>query len=172
MSSPLDALARMCRHYPGGRPAIAARLGKTDETLRRELSVSDQGHKMGLADALAIVSMCMEAHTPDADALAIVVAAESGGHYVGAGVPDDADCAALLHRLGAENKEAADLTQVVLAALADGKVSDNERVRIEREAMDLMISVTRLVQACRKNNSALRSDVQPCAWPSAGTAAA
>lgn len=156
MSSPLDALSRMCRFYPGGRPAVAARLGKSDETLRRELSVSDQGHKMGLVDAMAIVGMCVEARSPDAEALAVVVAAETGGRYLGPAGPEAPQAPALLGRLGGSTKEAADLTQAVLGALSDGVVSDNERQHIEREAMDLLLCVTRLVQACRENNEAAR----------------
>jgi hypothetical protein len=34
----LDALRKMVDHYPGGRAAVALRLGKTDEVLRKELS--------------------------------------------------------------------------------------------------------------------------------------
>ena len=32
-----DAVRRMARHYPGGLKALAARLGKSDSTLDKEI---------------------------------------------------------------------------------------------------------------------------------------
>ncbi|MFC7408730.1 phage regulatory CII family protein [Hydrogenophaga atypica] len=154
MSGAVDALARMVRYYPGGRPAVAARLGLSDEDLRKKLSVSDRSRHLGVEEAAAIASMCHEVGAVDADAYAVVVAAESGGRFVKDARTGDNDAKALLARLGAENKEAADLTQAVLTAMADGVVSDREKRDIEEQAMELMVAVQRLLDVCHANNAA------------------
>jgi len=154
MSGALDALARMVRYYPGGRPVVASRLGVSDEDLRKKLSASDRSRHLGVEEAAAIAGMCREVGAVDADAYAVVVAAESGGRFVKDAPVGDTDGKALLARLGAENKEASDLTQAVLAAMSDGVVSDREKRDIVEQAMELMVAVQRLVEACHTNNAA------------------
>lgn len=57
----LDALRTAVNQYPGGRTAIAARLNKSDEVLRKELAGTSVQHKLGLADTQHIVEMLAEA---------------------------------------------------------------------------------------------------------------
>lgn len=157
----LDALRRMISSYPGGRPAVAARLGKTDEVLRKELGAGDT-HKLGVVDALAIAGMCAEVASPNAQALAVCVAAESHGQFV----PWDqapVQPPSVLVGLTAQTHEAAQLVEAVLTALTDGTVSDNELKAIEREAADLQQALQALINACRQNNASSH----PTHWPSA-----
>ena len=63
----LDALRCMVVNYPGGHAALAARLGKFDEMLRKELSCASTGHKM-----------CLEAGNPEAHALGTVFSFKAG----------------------------------------------------------------------------------------------
>ena len=74
----LDALRRMVASYPGGRSALAARMGKSDEVLRKELSGTSVHHKMGLADAEEIAAMCQEVGSPEAHALGTVFSFKAG----------------------------------------------------------------------------------------------
>ena len=148
--NPLDALRRMVDNYPGGRHALAVRLGKSEEVLRKELGGGQQ-HKMGVVDAAAIAALCTEAGSPQADALAQCVAAESHGQFVAASQATSAT-QTVLDGLGNQSKEAAELMQMVLHAMSDGVVSDNDMSRIEKEALDVMLSMQSLVAACRLNN--------------------
>lgn len=156
----LDALRRMIANYPGGRPAVAARLGKPDEVLRKELGAGDT-HKMGLVDAVTIAGMCAEVSSPDAAALAHCVAAESHGSFTPASHAKQT-AENVVSGLARQTHEAAELVEAVLQSLADGAVSDNELKTIEREAGDLLLSIQSLVEACRRNNAASR----PVNWPS------
>ena len=158
--SPLDAVRRMVENYPGGRAAVALRLGKNPEVLRHELFAHGIA-KLGLVDACAIAVMCAEVGSPSADALAHCVASESHGHYT------PSEQAPILHPsvisgLSAQTHEAAQVVEAVLSSLADGTVSDNELKTIEREAADLQLALANLIAACRRNNAASR----PVNWPS------
>lgn len=153
----LDELKRMVAHYPGGRPAIALRLGKPDETLRKELDGAPT-HKLGVSDALSIVGMCAALRTPHHDAFAHVVSRESHGRHV----PEDAAAGSLAqsiqHLLSDETRETGEMVMAVLQALdGDGQVSDNELRRIEREAADAVEAINRLVRACREANQRLKA---------------
>ncbi len=52
---PLDALSASCREYPGGMIALAARMGKTENTLRKELAQGVQTHRIGYDEELSTI---------------------------------------------------------------------------------------------------------------------
>jgi len=52
---PLDALAKSCREYPGGMTALAARMGKTEATLRKELAQGVPTHRVGYDEELSTI---------------------------------------------------------------------------------------------------------------------
>jgi len=149
----LDALRKMVDHYPGGRAAVAARLGKTDEVLRKELSGA-QSHKLGLNDATTIAEMCAEARSEHASALANGFAALTGA-FVALPVREMAvhkqdlrqDAASLL-------KEGTDVLQELTVALADDTISDNELTKIEREVGDVFERLQSLLRGVKANNAA------------------
>lgn len=148
----LDALRRMVDNYPGGRPAIALRLGKTDEVLRKELNGSPT-HKLGLIDAVTVAQLCAEVASPSAQALAHCVAIESHGRFVSDPGPQ-AVPASVVTGLSAHVHEAGQLVGSVLDSMADGCVSDNELRSIERESADLVLTMHSLIESCRANNLA------------------
>lgn len=140
----LDSLRRMVSAYPGGRPALAARTGKSDDVLRKELAGS-QTHKMGLADAEELAAMCHEQGVKEAFGLATVFSFRAGhAYFIPAGAGDStchaAASAAVIH-------EAADYLMAVTKARADGKVSDNDRKEILKEMADLMSAIQTAYQA-------------------------
>ncbi len=62
---PLDALDDSVRKYPGGHKALAARLGKTESTLRKELTQGVDTHRIGYEDELSKILFCLEAAKVD-----------------------------------------------------------------------------------------------------------
>jgi hypothetical protein len=149
----LDALRRMVDNYPGGRPAIALRLGKTDEVLRKELNGSPT-HKLGLVDAVTIAQLCAEVESPNAQALAHCVAAESHGRFTSDLAVPHVVPASVVTGLSAHVHEAGQLVGAVLDSMTDGCVSDNELRSIERESADLVMTMQSLLESCRANNLA------------------
>lgn len=147
----LDALRKMVDNFPGGRSAMAARLGKTDEVLRKELSGAPS-HKMGLVDAHSIADMCREAASPHCDELATTIACGSGG-FIRLEVRDmvvpkqdlRSDMAAML-------KECSDAVVVLTTALADDAISDNEMRTIQREVGELLSKAQDVLRGAAENN--------------------
>jgi len=127
----LDALRRMVAGYPGGRPALAVRLNKSDEVLRKELSGSVH-HKMGLADAEEIATMCREAGSPDAHALGTIFSFRAGMLALPA-APAGAGPRCLTRATATAVHEVADVLLAVTKSKADGNVSDNDRAEVMRE---------------------------------------
>lgn len=136
----LDSLRAAVNQYPGGRPAVALRLGKADEVLRKELAGTSANHKMGLSDSQHIVEML----------------AEQGIDVSGFKVSVDAACLsevnaspdACLHVLAAYGcKEMSEVVSAVAASLTDGHISDNDRKRIEKEVRDVIGGLTGLLGA-------------------------
>jgi len=62
---PLDALDDSVRKYPGGHKALAARLCKTESTLRKELTQGVDTHRIGYEDELSKILFCLEAAKVD-----------------------------------------------------------------------------------------------------------
>lgn len=127
----LDALRRMVANYPGGRPALAARLGKSDEVLRKELSGSSAHHKMGLADSEEIAAMCREAGSAEAHALGTVFSFKAGMLALPARTEDSPKC--LSKATAVAVHEVADILLAVTKGKSDGNISDNDRDEVLRE---------------------------------------
>lgn len=148
----LDALKKMCDHYPGGRAAIALRLDKSDEVLRKELS-GDPKFKMGVIDAASISAMCIEANSAHCNAYATAVAAECGG-FVKLEVRDMAVKQDLRADMAGLLKECSDSFQVLTLALADEQISDNERRACEKEFAELAEKLQSVHRGVRALNEA------------------
>ena len=142
----LDALRMAVNQYPGGRTAIAARLNKSDEVLRKELAGTSSQHKLGLVDTQHIVEML----------------GEQGVDCSGFKVAVDAACVApaslasmCLHMLSADgSQEAAHVVSEVARALADQHLSDNDRKRVDREIQDVIEKMTELRAAVNARHAA------------------
>ena len=62
---PLDALDDSIRKYPGGHKALAARMGKSESTLRKELTQGLDTHRIGYEDELSTILFYLEAAKVD-----------------------------------------------------------------------------------------------------------
>jgi hypothetical protein len=150
----LDALRKMVDHYPGGRAAVAARLGKTDEVLRKELSGATS-HKLGVVDATMIAEMCADAHSQHASAFANGLAALTGA-FVALPVREMVGKQDLRQDAAALLKEGTDVLQALTVALADEAISDNELQTLEREVGDVFEKLQSLLRGAKANNSACK----------------
>ncbi|MDH1293865.1 transcriptional regulator [Comamonas terrigena] len=142
----LDALRMAVNQYPGGRTAIAARLNKSDEVLRKELAGTSSQHKLGLVDTQHIVEML----------------GEQGVDCSGFKVAVDAACVApaslasmCLHMLAADGtKEATDVAIEIARSLSDQHMSDNDRKRADREIQHVIVKMTELRAAVNARHAA------------------
>lgn len=149
----IDALRRMVANYPGGRPALAARLGKSDEVLRKELSGASGGHKMGLIDAEEIASMCREVGSPEAHALGTVLSFQAG--MLTLPVIDAGGERLCLSRATAQAvHEAADVLLVVTRSKADGNISDNDKRDVLREIGETVAALQKVALALKSEHAA------------------
>lgn len=142
--TPQDALRQMAKSYPGGYDSLAPRLGKTSEVLRKELS-GDPKFKLGLSTATLISEICIEANTPHCHDFVNAIAADGGG-FVRLPVVE-MDGGPCVHR--SISSVAQELSHVVSATLegdADGVISDNDLVRIHKEAAEALAAVQLLIQ--------------------------
>ena len=150
--SALDALRRGADNAPGGRAAIAVRLGKSDEVARKELSGA-ASHKLGAVDALAIARIACEAGTPHCYDYAAYVAHECGGRFELLQEPV-AGAASPMTKISKLVLETSHVTGAVIAAMQDGVISDNELAQIEREIAEAEKVLRKLRQAARAVNAA------------------
>lgn len=149
----LDALRRMVASYPGGRAALAIRLGKTDEVLRKELS-GVQTHKMGLADAEEIAAMCHEVGSPDQHALATVFSLRSGSLLELPVVEMGLGGKCLATSTASAVHECADVLLAVTRAKSDGHISDNDKRAVRKEIGETVAALQAALQALDHEHAA------------------
>ncbi|MBI3103225.1 MAG: transcriptional regulator [Burkholderiales bacterium] len=133
----LDSVRRAVRHYPGGVDAVAARLGKSPSTLEKELRAAPQ-YKLGAVDAAEIAAMCVE-HGSDYGLEYPTRIAEAVGATLlvlprGTDVPDGVTAQALACLV----REFADVVTSATLADADGEISRNELLAVERQWAELV----------------------------------
>lgn len=150
----IDAVARAARHYPGGIPAIAARLGKTTSTLEKELRCSP-GFKLGAEDALAISAMCADLASPHAWDFANVVAEAVHAELSLAAQLADA-AADTVKDVSDVMRECADVVQAVVGADADRHITANELREAEAQASELISAVQLTLAHLRAKHEAAK----------------
>lgn len=141
----LDAAYNVVHDYPGGATSLAPRLPKRADVLSHEVA----GHgtaKFGLKDAVKVTELTGDLRILHAFAL------QCGQMCVP--LPTDASSSQdeVLQALGQASKEFADLCTEVCRDMGDMVISDNERVRIEREAGELVAMLHELLGLIRANN--------------------
>lgn len=147
----LDALRLMVKYFPGGIEVIALRLGKTVETLRKELAGAP-GFKLGLVTAMLISDMCIEANSEHCRAFVNVVAA-SGGGFVRLPVIDTPEQLCVQKTMSAVVREMSDVTVSTLEGDADDCISDNDLKRAVREISEAHEALQKLERALIAKNA-------------------
>jgi len=149
----IDALRQMIDNYPGGRAVIAARLGKTEEVLRKE-TCGSPSHKHGLIDAVTISDMCIEARSPHCYAFVNAIAGPAG-RMLELPVLDMAVAKQdLRDEAAGVVKEGTDVLIELNAALADEQISDNELRRIDKEIDEAQTKLQQLRRDAHARNLA------------------
>lgn len=127
----LDTVRRQARSYPGGIEAVALRLCKSASTLEKELRGAP-GFKLGAEDAAEISAMCVDVGSEHALAYATAVAACMNCMLVPMPADVDTNGSECLRAAAETARQAAQHMSEVFAALADGRVTDNELVTVDR----------------------------------------
>lgn len=150
--SELDSIKRMADHYPGGYKAVALRLLKPHETLRKELAGA-HGFKLGLIDAMAIVRMCHEVHSEHSLLFAVEVAAT---HDMCLSPIDMTDVCSgnVLQNATSSMRASTDLASEILERIADGELCDNDMRVIEKAYADAVKSKQAVMRSARTNHAA------------------
>lgn len=147
-----DALRLMVKHFPGGLEVMALRLGKTVETLRKELAGAP-GFKLGLVTAMMISELCIEANSEHCRTFVNVVAA-SGGGFVRLPVVEMTDPLCVQKSMSAVVREMSDVTVATLEGDADDSISDNELKRAVREISEAHEALQKLERSLIAKNAA------------------
>jgi hypothetical protein len=153
--SVLDAMRQVVKSYPGRVEAMAQRMGKNPATLRHEVSGAP-GYKLGAEDLGEMTNFAQEAKQDNA-LLALSRLAENCGQMLvplplANPVVDD-DC---MLRLADSAREFGELCKEVAGDLADGKITNNELARIDRECGELIASVYAMREAVARRNAELQ----------------
>lgn len=142
-----DVAYNVVHDYPGGAASLAPRLGKNATTLAHELNGTGVA-KLGLMDAEKITHLAgdlriLEAFATNCGQMLIPLPeALQVGH--------DEDC---MLRLADTAREFGELCKEVAGDLADGSISDNELVRIDRECGELIASLHALRKSLARRNA-------------------
>lgn len=148
----IDALKLMTRQFPGGLPVVALRIGKNEETLRKELS-GDAKFKLGHRDCMAISDLCIEAQSPDCYAFVNAIAG-GAGQMIALPVRDMADESCIRTDMAGMLKECSDVFGAITEALSDGGICDNDMKRITREVGEMFGKAQSVLQQARAKNLA------------------
>jgi hypothetical protein len=137
----LDAAANAVRRYPGGGlEVIAFRLGKSPETLRKELAGAE-GYKLGALDLLQILEW-----TQDQD-LRNALAAHLGGLLMLPPMEEAIRCP--FKALGELTEKGGAYTTEIARSFSDGHVSLNEAKRCEAKLAQLVTTAQAAQQLVR-----------------------
>lgn len=151
----LDAAYNTARAYPGGVPALAARMQKRDKlgdfgamnanTLQHKVDPNCFTHSLSLAEARDLMVLA-------GDYRILYALSADTGHV---SIKTEADCSGLtMEKVGAMAKEFSDVlgavTEAQAATSARGtSISPNEMARVEREAAELIAALNCLVANMR-----------------------
>lgn len=145
----MTAAYHLVHDYPGGPESLAPRLDKSPSTLGHECKPGYPGAKLGLVTAVRMSVLAQDRRILNA------FAAEMGCVVVPTSAPALPDLQALM-ALGALASAFAEVVQEATAAMADGRVSDNELHRLEREGGDLLVALQGVLHVARANNQAAK----------------
>lgn len=129
--------ARLVVRDAGGADSIAPHLGKSADTLRHELNPNDRTAKLGLQDAVTITQVAKDLR------ILTAFASECGAMVVPLpAVADNGDGS--VEAVAKLAREFGDYLSKVSEAVSDGRVTDNELQRCERELGEMVQAAQQL----------------------------
>jgi hypothetical protein len=153
----LTAAYHLVHDYPGGPESLAPRLNKSPSSLSHEVKPGYPGAKLGLETAVRMSVLAGDLRVLNA------FAADMGCMVLPL-MPAAVDDGQTLQALGAMAAAFSELVHQVSGAMADGRVSDNEMLRLERDGGRLVMTLQAVLGVARANNWSGK----PC-WPGAGS---
>ena len=150
----LDAARRLATRYPGGAEALAVRMGKSPETLRKELAGAP-GFKWGTACEDDLMSLCQAAGVADPLAPIRASAVSHGARVIE--LPSMGAAGTSYRFLAETAREFSEFVASVADAEADGAVSGNEMRRVDRELGELI----GMAEACASHLRAIHEAGKP-----------
>lgn len=137
--SATDAAYRLAHRYPGGVPALAARLGVSPNTLAHKLNPHCTTHHLYLSDAEALTALTGDPEIAQALAFAC-------GH-VCVPAPAALDAGGVLaERIAACGREFGDVMKATLDAIADGRVTQREPAEYDAQFHEFLAAAIGLRQ--------------------------
>lgn len=118
------AIHETAHKAPGGLPALAIKMGKREQTLRSKVCPTTDEHKLTLREALAMMEL-----TGD-DRILSVLADLRGYALERKALPD---AASIVQAVLSADVEHGDVSREIQAALADGKLTEQEKAAISRQ---------------------------------------
>lgn len=150
-----DEALRLALRYPGGIDALAGRMSKRPDTLRKELT-GVHGYKFGVDEEELLIALCIGARVLDPLAPITAAAVNAGAMVIPLPVALDEGSSSFAV-LAETAKEFGEFMASVAESAADGRISANEIKRIERESGDLVSRV----QACVAHMHAMHEGSKP-----------
>lgn len=146
MTTLRDHAYNLARAYPGGAEALALRMKKNPTSLSHELRGQGTA-KLGLEDAAALTALSGD--------LRILEAwnAEHGLVVIRMPLLDATHAGECMDKLSSLARDFSELVSEVAHDLGDGRISDNELARIEREAAEMLAATHALLASARALNA-------------------
>ena len=150
--TPIDALRQMAKAYPGGYESLAPRVGKSSETLRKELS-GDPKFKLGQETASLISDICIAENSPHCYGYVNAVASDGGG-FIRLPVREMTAPGCISRSLSAVTLEMSHVVSVTLDGNADNFFSDNDLDRALKEIGDAREALQELEKVVMSKHAA------------------
>lgn len=145
----LDAAYNLVARYPGGAGSLAPRMGKGVSTLSHECTASGTA-KLGLLDAVKMTDFAND------DAILMAWALHRNRMLVPLPV-NPSGHEGCMAKLADAAKEFGDFITEVSGDLADGKITDNELARIDKESGELIAALYELRKDLAAKNAELHA---------------
>ena len=146
MTTLRDHAYNLARAYPGGAEALALRMGKNSTTLSHELRGQGTA-KLSLLDAEAITDLA------DDNRILEAWNAKRGLIVIRMPAVTSDDPGGCLSALSKTAQEFSLLVAEVSGDMSDGRISDNELQRIEREGAEVLAAIHALLSSARALNA-------------------
>ena len=135
-----DAAYHTAHSFPGGVPALAQRMGMSQNTLAHKVSLNNDTHHLSLREAVT-----MQEVTGDVRILHSMAGALG---YACVSLRTDSAGSTLAEVMHMA-KEFGDVLESINSAVADGRVTPNEMQDCERQAAELMAALNNVLATVR-----------------------
>lgn len=147
---PLDASYKLAKSYPGGVPALAARMGKGAGVLQKKLAGHVESHLLTLDEFSTIVDLSSSARCPDAMLPLHALCWRHGGAFLQLPDVESLHDEIFLLEVIHTAREQGDVIRRIQEALSDdGRISASELEDIEREVEEAISAQATLLEMVR-----------------------